>query len=101
MATDYCHSYRKHKEVQEFRKTKDPLIMSRDRMLATDLASREELDGIDKEIRTDIKEAVKFAMAGSVLPEEEMYTDIFVNTPEFPVRGCDPFTWGRSQVAST
>lgn len=47
-----------------------------------------------------VEEAVKYAMSGPVLPPEELYNDIFCDTPTFPVRGCDPFTWGQSVPAA-
>ena len=90
-------SYRKSEEVQQFRKGKDPIITATRYLIEGDLATEEELKEVKKSIQADIKKAVANAISDTELPLEEMYTDIYTNTPEFMVRGCDPFTWGKSE----
>lgn len=55
---------------------------------------------IDHEAEAHVQEAVAFALSGSELPPEELYTDIFTSTPNELVRGCDPFTYGASISAN-
>ena len=90
-------SYRKSEEVKQFRKEKDPIKTAKEYALEGDLATEEELDTIYKEVKKEIDEDVKFATSGGVLPTEELYTDVYYNTPNHLIRGCDPFTWGNSE----
>ncbi|XP_003391149.1 PREDICTED: pyruvate dehydrogenase E1 component subunit alpha, somatic form, mitochondrial-like, partial [Amphimedon queenslandica] len=97
--SDPGKSYRKSEEVQQFRKEKDPITTATRYLLQGDLATEEELKEIRKSVQADIKKAVANAISDTELPLEEMYTDIYTSTPEFMVRGCDPFTWGKSERA--
>ena len=40
----------------------------------------------------DVQEAVKFALASSELPKNELFTDVYINQGDLKVRGCDPFS---------
>lgn len=92
-------SYRTTEEVQTFRKERDPIKMASGYITDKNLATEDELKSIQKEVKKEIKEAVDFCTSGSELPAEELYSDIYTNTPIHSVRGCDPFTWGNSQRA--
>ena len=91
-------SYRPDGEVKEIRRTRDPLRQAIDYILSGNLATEEELKDIDKQVKGEIDEAVQLALSDPILPTEELYTNIFVNTPKHAVRGCDPFTWGDSEL---
>lgn len=90
-------SYRKTEDVQKYRKEKDPITTVQKYIIQGELATEDELKDIKKAIQADIKEAVHIASAGTELPLEELYTNIYNSTPAFMVRGCDPFTWGNSE----
>uniref|UniRef100_A0A914NRT1 pyruvate dehydrogenase (acetyl-transferring) n=1 Tax=Meloidogyne incognita TaxID=6306 RepID=A0A914NRT1_MELIC len=68
-------SYRTRDEIQEVRKTRDPITGFRDRILTAGLVTEEELKG--------------------VLPPEALYSDLYANTPPQMVRGT---TFDKSTV---
>ena len=71
--------YRNEEEVEEWKK-KDPLLMARNKIIETGIATEDELNEIDKAAAEEMIEAVKFAEE-SPFPEnsvalEDVYTDI-------------------------
>lgn len=92
-------SYRKSEEVQQFRKEKDPITTATRYLLEGNLATEDELKQIRKSIQEQIKKDVASAISDTEPPLDEMFTDIYTNTPQHMVRGCDPFTWGNSERA--
>ncbi|EJW85279.1 pyruvate dehydrogenase E1 component subunit alpha type I [Wuchereria bancrofti] len=80
-------SYRTRDEVQQMRKTSDPITGFRDKIIAAGLASEEELKGIDKEAKKEVDAAVNIARTEPPLPPESLYCDIYHNTPPQYVRG--------------
>ena len=95
-----CFSYRTTEEVKKVRKERDPLKIAAQYITKYDVATEEEMKKMRKEIEADMKKDVEFALTSQELPLEELYTDIHTNTPVHLVRGCDPFTWGKSQIAA-
>ena len=63
-------------------------------LLENNLATSEELKAIRKEVQKEVKEAEEFSLSGSELGPEHLFTHIYHNTPNMPVRGSDPFIWG-------
>ena len=98
--SDPGKSYRRQEEVTEVRKQHDPIKTSKDYALKGNLATEEELKAITSEVKKEVAKDVEFATSGSVLPLEELYTDVHYNTPNHLIRGCDPFTWGHSVLQS-
>lgn len=88
-------SYRTRDEIQEVRKTRDPITGFRDRILTAGLVTEEELKGIEKEVRQEVDEATKMALSEGVLPPEALYSDLYANTPPQMVRGT---TFDKSTV---
>ena len=86
--------------MQLFRKEHDPIKTSKDYALKGNLATEEELKAITSEVKTEVAKDVEFSISGSVLPLEELYTDVHCNTPSHLIRGCDAFTWGHSVLQS-
>ncbi len=84
--------------MKAFRKEKDPIKFATECIISSNLATEQELKDIDNEVKQEMEEGVRLALSGPVLPTEELYTDIHVNTPKYSVRGCDPFTWGHSEL---
>ncbi|EFO24481.1 pyruvate dehydrogenase E1 component [Loa loa] len=80
-------SYRTRDEVQQMRKTRDPITGFKDKIIAAGLVTEEELKGIDKEIRKEVDAAVNIARTEPSLPPESLYCDIYHNTPPQYVRG--------------
>ncbi|PIC44185.1 hypothetical protein B9Z55_004639 [Caenorhabditis nigoni] len=81
-------SYRTRDEIQEVRKTRDPITGFKDRIITSSLAIEEELKAIDEEVRKEVDEALKIATSDGVLPPEALFTDIYHNTPAQEIRGA-------------
>nr|KAF6360441.1 pyruvate dehydrogenase E1 subunit alpha 1 [Myotis myotis] len=82
-------SYRTREEIQEVRSKSDPIMLLKDRMVNSNLASVEELKEIDVEVRKEIEDAAQFATADPEPPLEELGYHIYSNEPPFEVRGAN------------
>jgi pyruvate dehydrogenase E1 component alpha subunit len=80
-------SYRTRDEIQEVRKTRDPITGFKDKIITAELATEEELKEIDKSVRKEVDQAVQKATADDVLPNEALFADIYHNTEPQLVRG--------------
>jgi pyruvate dehydrogenase E1 component alpha subunit len=69
--------YRTKEEVEKWREDGPIGILER-HLLAEDLADRETLDAIDKEVEETIEEAVEFAENSPLPDPEDLYTDVYV-----------------------
>ncbi|VDK58831.1 unnamed protein product [Cylicostephanus goldi] len=86
-------SYRTREEIQQVRKTRDPITGFKDRLITSGLASEDDLKTVDKEVRKEVDEAVKTANTSSLMPEEGIYTDIYHNTePQLVISAIPCFT---------
>uniref|UniRef100_F1L1M2 Pyruvate dehydrogenase E1 component subunit alpha n=1 Tax=Ascaris suum TaxID=6253 RepID=F1L1M2_ASCSU len=79
-------SYRTREEVQEVRKTRDPITGFKDKIVTAGLVTEDEIKEIDKQVRKEIDAAVKQAHTDKESPVELMLTDIYYNTPAQYVR---------------
>jgi len=87
-------SYRTRDEVQEVRKTKDPILMLKGYMLEGELVTEAELKEIETEVRGVIDEATVFAKTCPELETHEMYNTIYQDMDGVRVRGADGMTYG-------
>jgi len=81
-------SYRTREEIQEVRKTRDPITGFKDRIITAGIVTEDELKDIDKDVRKEVDEAMKVATTEDVLPLEALYADIYANTPAQQIRGA-------------
>ena len=82
-------TYRTREEIQNMRSKNDPIMGLKNRILEQSIATEEELKQIDKQVRTEIDDAVIEAKASPQPPMTELYTDIYVKgTEPKSVRGC-------------
>ena len=70
--------YRPKEEVREVRETRDPIQQVRQRMLDSGNVEEDELNSVDKEIKSLVVEAAEFAQNGTQPDLSELYTDIYV-----------------------
>ena len=70
--------YRPKDEVREVRESRDPIQQVRQRMLDSGRVEENELNSVDKEIKSFIVEAAEFAQNGTQPDLSELYTDIYV-----------------------
>ena len=69
--------YRTKEEVAEW-KMRDPLEMTKERILTGKIATEEELSVIDKKIKAQVLESVKFAEESPFPDPEDAFKDIYV-----------------------
>jgi pyruvate dehydrogenase E1 component alpha subunit len=70
--------YRPKEEVREVRETRDPIQQVRQRMLDSGNVEEDELNSVDKKIKSLVVEAAEFAQNGTQPDLSELYTDIYV-----------------------
>lgn len=87
-------SYRDREEIEQVRKTRDPILSFKDRILKSNLATNDEVKQLEQEARKLVDNAVKVAKNDPELPISELYTHIYSSVPKgYQIRGCDPFTY--------
>lgn len=69
--------YRTKEEVAEW-KMRDPIEMTKDRILKNKIASEEELSAIDEKIKGQVAESVEFAEESPFPTAEDAFKDIYV-----------------------
>lgn len=75
--TDPGITYRESAEVQEVRKTRDPLKLLANHIIDAGFATQEDLKKIDKESKKAVEADVNTARADPLVPEEWLTTDVF------------------------
>jgi len=80
-------SYRTREEIQEVRKTRDPITGFKEKIVSAGLATEDELKAMEKDVRKEVDDAQAFAMKDVEPPVELLYTDIYANTPDLVIRG--------------
>lgn len=84
-------SYRTRDEIQEVRQTRDPITSFKEKIVGANLVTIDELKGIDKEVKTQIDDAVKIAKTDSEIPLSELAGDVYSKPLETTIRGVSPF----------
>jgi pyruvate dehydrogenase E1 component alpha subunit len=70
-------TYRSRDDVNEVRKTRDPIELQKQRLIEYGFATKEEIKALEKEVRAEVQEAMDFALTAEHPPDAEMYTDIY------------------------
>ena len=70
--------YRSKDEVQTMRTEQDPIELVRQRVIANNMATEDDLKAIDKEIKAIVSDAADFATNDPEPDPSELYTDILV-----------------------
>lgn len=81
-------TYRKREEVQEYRKTQDPILLIRNLLIENSWATEEELKDIDKEIKHKIDEDVE-KIKNDPMPEPETLFSDVLHGKQYYMRNCD------------
>lgn len=87
-------SYRTRDEVQEVRKTKDPITQLKTFMIEGELATAAEIKDLEAECRKIVDEGVEFARTSPELEVHEMFNTIYMDMDGVRVRGADSLTYG-------
>jgi len=70
-------SYRDRSEIQQVRDTKDPINLLRARILDNKIATEEELEAIDAELKKEIHDATQFAVESPHPAAGELFTNVY------------------------
>ncbi|MBT5382919.1 MAG: hypothetical protein HOL13_08780, partial [Phycisphaerae bacterium] len=71
--------YRTHSEEEKW-ETKDPIELLAAHLVDQDMMTGEEFKELGKEIRAEIREAVKWAQASPETPMNELYHDVYADS---------------------
>ncbi|XP_074626682.1 pyruvate dehydrogenase E1 component subunit alpha, mitochondrial-like isoform X2 [Acropora palmata] len=84
-------SYRSRDEVQSIRKTRDPIMSLREKLLDSGLADTDDIKRIEKEAKEEVDAAVKVAQAGPEPALDDLFLDVYAddNMEGHKIRGCD------------
>ena len=86
-------TYRTRDEVNEVRKTKDPILQVKNIILENGVATEKDLKDIDKQVRADIAKDIERARNDPEPQPEELYSDIY-DTDGVYHRGVEyPLSW--------
>ena len=72
--------YRTKEEVSEMRDMRDPITHLKNLLLEEKILTQEQIAQTDKKIKNIVLQAAEFATQSALPPEEELYTDILLNT---------------------
>ena len=61
-----CGCYRTKEEVDEWKNNNDPIIKYRDYLVAENIASAEELDAIQSQVKAEVDAAYEFAQNSQI-----------------------------------
>ncbi|CAF0772124.1 unnamed protein product [Adineta steineri] len=87
-------SYRTREEIQDVRKSRDPITSFREKLIQAKLATEDEFKNIDIEVKKIIEDAESHAQNDSELHVDELYSNVYSQPPpNFKIRGCDNFTF--------
>jgi pyruvate dehydrogenase E1 component alpha subunit len=84
-------SYRTHDEIQEVRKSRDPINNFKNQIIAANLVTADELTELDKKVKKIVDGAIKTAKADKEVGLEELTYDIYANQVIPEVRSVNPF----------
>jgi pyruvate dehydrogenase E1 component alpha subunit len=77
MSDPVAGTYRSKAEVDDRTENADPITLLRDRMFAADLLTNEELEAIDREMRTIVDVSVEFAEAAPEPEVDALYQSVY------------------------
>lgn len=76
-------SYRTKAEVKAIQAERDPIERVRAWLLNNNLATTEELEAIEKEVKAEVDEALQKAKAAPFPPEKNLYEDVYTTKPYY------------------
>ncbi|CAH1799842.1 unnamed protein product [Owenia fusiformis] len=91
-------SYRSRDEVQEVRQKRDPIMLFKEKILTSNLATADEIKAVDKQVRKEVDSAVERSRNDPEIELEALYEHVYVDqAKDFPIRGCQSITSGVAQ----
>src|SRR5512141_1992164 len=77
---DPDNTYRSKKEIEEYRRTRDPIQLFQDKLVAEGVLNEDIIGRIDQEARADADAAADFAAASPFPPPEDIQKDVYWET---------------------
>ncbi|HEU4712766.1 MAG TPA: pyruvate dehydrogenase (acetyl-transferring) E1 component subunit alpha [Pyrinomonadaceae bacterium] len=71
-------NYRTRAEIEKYQE-RDPIKLFVASLLEEKITDQETLDKIDREVREEVEDSVKFAEESPLPPPEDLYTDVYAN----------------------
>ncbi|KAJ9601406.1 hypothetical protein L9F63_000430 [Diploptera punctata] len=84
-------SYRTREEIQEVRQTRDPVTSFKEKIIAAELVTAEELKKMESDIRASVDESMKKAKSDKEIGPEELTMDIYADNRGGSIRGTIPW----------
>jgi len=81
-------TYRTKTDVDEVRKSRDPIFQVHQWLVSNNLATEDELTEIEQSIKKQVAEAVHFAANAEKPSRPDLYTDVYQKQPTF-TRGVE------------
>ena len=85
-------TYRSRDEITGMRNSRDPILKVKQKLLAFDFSTEEELKAIDKQIRKDVDASVAKAKSTPFPEATELVSDVYADT-SIPIRGVESTQW--------
>merc|ERR1712025_156477 len=92
-------SYRTRDEVQDVRKSRDPITGFRDKILGAGLVSQEEVKMIEQQVKKEMDSDTKRARDDTEINEEELFWDMYQQNLQGRIRGVTP--WDQNEHRNT
>jgi len=92
-------SYRTRDEVQDVRKSRDPITGFRDRIVGAGLVSQEEVKMIEQQVKKEVDSDSKRAREDTEIKEEELFWDMYQQNLQGKIRGVAP--WDQNEHRNT
>jgi len=92
-------SYRTRDEVQDVRKSRDPITGFRDRIVGAGLVSQEEVKMIEQQVKKEVDSDSKRAREDTEIKEEELFWDMYQQNLQGRIRGVTP--WDQNEHRNT
>ncbi|KCV70778.1 pyruvate dehydrogenase E1 component subunit alpha [Fonticula alba] len=77
-------TYRSKEEVENIRRSRDPIAFVKGLLLENGLATEAELKELDNKARDEVEAGVAFAKASPETPPEHLFTDVYIKGHEVP-----------------
>ena len=82
-------TYRTRDEVQEVRRTKDPIEFVKKTLLEHTLATEAEIKEFDKIIKADVDAAVEISRASPYPDVKDLYDNVYIDQHQHYIRGVE------------
>jgi len=92
-------SYRTRDEVQDVRRSRDPITGFRDKILGAGLVSQEEIKMIEQQVKKEMDSDTKRARDDTEINEEELFWDMYQQNLQGRIRGVTP--WDQNEHRNT